>query len=86
MGSVMELLGSLTQSIEINATVYPVCECGKPWATHGECGGYKPSRPIESVGTVAFASKDPIANFLWKLEKFIQKIRRKRQCRSQQTQ
>lgn len=82
----MDLLGSTTNSVEINAVVYPKCLCGKPWVEHGDCGGYKPSRPIEDVGTVAFRSKDWLSNCLWKIERSIQRIRRNRQCRLQQIQ
>jgi hypothetical protein len=74
----MEDTGIVKKTVELNAIVYPACVCGKPWAAHGACGGYKPSRSIEDYGTVFFKSKDRIANFLFKIEQFIQRMRRAR--------
>jgi hypothetical protein len=67
-----------TKSTEINAIVYPLCECGKTWPEHGDCGGYTPSTPVLNYGTVAFSSADPLANLLWKLESFFQRLRKRR--------
>jgi hypothetical protein len=61
--------------VELRALVYPVCMCGEPWANHGSCGGYKPSRPIEDYGTVFFKSQDRIANWLFVIEQLIQRLR-----------
>lgn len=59
----------------IEAVVYPKCLCGKPWAVHGDCGGYKPSGPIVDHGTMSFESNDRIANLLFIVERFFKRLR-----------
>lgn len=59
----------------IEAIVYPSCECGESWTSHGACGGYKPSKPIVNYGTLHFGSNDWIANGLFIVERFFRRLR-----------
>ena len=63
------------KAITLEAIVYPECECGKPWAVHGDCGGYKPAKPIINYGTIYFVSNDWLANTLFAVERFFQRLR-----------
>lgn len=63
------------QEVSIDAIVYPPCECGEPWAKHGECGGYKPSRPVENYGTIVFRSSNWLATAIFKCEILLRKLR-----------
>lgn len=72
---VVESFGKTKTFASIEALVYPACECGEPWTKHGECGGYKPSGPVVNYGTVMFRSNDRLANTLFRIENFFQKLR-----------
>lgn len=63
------------KTVSIDAIVYPACECGEPWTKHGECGGYKPSGPVVNYGTIFFQSNDWLANTLFSVERFFQRLR-----------
>ena len=61
---------NVAASVEIEAVVYPPCgACGQP---------YRPARPVENHGVVFFASKDWLANLLWRIEFVFQSLRKAR--------
>jgi hypothetical protein len=42
--------------IAVTARVFPVCECGLPYASHvpNGCVGYRPVRPVQDLGLRAY--------------------------------
>ena len=76
-----ESFGRIKNVLELNAQVYPPCHCGEPWTAHGKCGGYRPTKALVDYGTVYFVSADWLANFLFKIEQLIQRLRRSRMRR-----
>lgn len=78
MGLILsENLASVHKSIEVEARVVPGCRhCGQAASLHELNGhGYDPRANIDPLETVAFTSRDPIANILWQLEQFFRRIR-----------
>jgi hypothetical protein len=71
----METAINSNSVVSVEAIVYPECTCGEPWTLHGLCGGYVPSKPVVNYGTMFFKSPDFIANTLFKLEQFLQRLR-----------
>lgn len=60
---------TVRKTTEMTAIVLPPC---------GECGAaYKPKKPVDAF-TVVFHSEDTIANVLFKIERFIQRLRKRR--------
>lgn len=73
----MNTIGKVKQKhVVLDAIVWPVCTCGQPQTVHpiNDCP-YIPSRPPESLGTIAIQSPDKILIGLWKLEQFFKKLR-----------
>ena len=58
----------VAKNIEVSAMVFPACECGRP---------YRPSKPVDH-GVVFFSSKDWLSNLLWRIESFVQGLRKAR--------
>lgn len=58
--------------VYVEAIMFPACECGESWPSHGSCGGYKPGKPIR------FVSNDWIANWLFAAESFFRRLREAR--------
>jgi hypothetical protein len=52
------------KSVTLEAVVFPPCECGKPYT----------QIPV-NYGTVYFKSKDWLANALFAVERFFQRLR-----------
>lgn len=71
----MDALANTSKLVSLEALVYPACECGEAWTKHGACGGYKPNGPVVNYGTVFFRSNDWLANALFAVEHFIQRLR-----------
>jgi hypothetical protein len=78
----MDAIANSGKFMSLEALVYPPCECGEPWAKHGTCGGYKPVGPVINYGTIVFKSNDWLANGLFRIERFIQRLRVARLRRS----
>lgn len=59
----------IRKNVEMEAVVFPPCNvCGMP---------YRPSKPI-ATETVYFESKDWLANFLYRVERYVTRMRKAR--------
>jgi len=55
-----------SQGVVIKATRWPPCECGEAYGLHvvGACHGYRPSKPVEDLGTRGYMP--PLSLALWR--------------------
>jgi hypothetical protein len=74
------------QGVEIRSVRYPACECGQPYTAHAPagCQGYRPSRPVEDLGTRAYTQplgrstwRWLVCGSLWAIERRAQAARRR---------
>jgi hypothetical protein len=62
----MGVLTSQGTGVQISAVRWPPCQCGRAYALHtvADCPGYRPSRPVEDLGTRAY--RPPASLALWR--------------------
>lgn len=61
---------SAVKAAQVEAVILPGCTCGQAISAHRarDCNGYQASRPITSLGVVAYTNRSRLCRALWSLE------------------